>query len=96
MGIYVPGLRTIRVRTREIAVKVLVDINGSVVERIGELVQDGGGGRRVAGPGLCPGVPACVAIARCKDQLCCIYASDSVNGCLVIRKDEVRVHVVRL
>ena len=56
-------------RAAEVDVEVLVDVEGGVVHRVGDLPHHRAGGGRVAGVVLRPGVPARVAVAGSEDAV---------------------------
>ena len=79
----------------EVVVEVLVDVNGSVVDGVADLVELVCG-RLVSLRALTPGMSASIAITRSDDELTSASFADTINGCLIVLEDQCRWHVMGL
>ena len=74
---------------REILIKVLVDVDRGVVQRVDEHVHELAGGSVASRAGdLRPAVSAREAVAGGKDELLGTRGADGVDGGLVVLEDE--------
>lgn len=87
------GVRdALQVGARKVDIQVLVNVNCRVVQRVLELVHEGGARVRALGPG----VPTGPAVAGHDDQVGGVGRANGVDGGLVVGEDERRGHVVGL
>jgi hypothetical protein len=89
------AVNTLNVSTGEIRVEVLVDLDGSVVQRVGDFAEVLGRGL-VTLRGSGPDMSSSVSVSGSRDHLLSTSRSDGSNSSLVVLEDQSGRHVMGL